>query len=278
MRLAPSQAMLPKTFSVSRLRPENHDTFTVELQASDALPFAFEAGQFNMLYLFGVGEVPISISGDPSRPRRLVHTTRQVGAVTKAMRQLRRGSGIGVRGPFGRPWPLAQAHGRNLLLVAGGVGLAPLRPVLYSVAAMRNEFHHVTLLYGARSPDDLLFREDLQHWQNACDIEVEMTVDHGHPTWPGHVGVVTSLITRAGVDAPTTTAFVCGPEIMMRFAAEALRKRGVPATSIFVSLERNMKCAVGLCGHCQFGGLFVCKDGPVFPYQDVKSLLELREI
>lgn len=274
----PAHAMLPRPFVVRRLRPENHDTFTLELEAEDAVPFVFEVGQFNMLYLFGVGEVPISISGDPAQPRRLVHTTRQVGAVTKAMRQLGRGAGIGVRGPFGRSWPVANAHGRDLLLVAGGVGLAPLRPVLYSVASSRAQFRRVTLLYGARSPDDLLFREELQHWQTARGIDVEVTVDHGNPTWPGHVGVVTSLITRAGMEARESVAFVCGPEVMMRFAAEALRKRGVPAASLFLSLERNMKCAVGLCGHCQLGGSFVCKDGPVFAYERVKPLLELREI
>jgi len=231
-----------------------------------------------ILYVFGVGEVPISMSGDPTRRRTVTHTTREVGAVTRAMRRLRRGAMIGVRGPYGTPWPFELATGRDLVLVAGGIGLAPLRPVLYAVAARRAEFGRVVLLYGTRSPEDVLYRRELERWREEADIVVLVTVDRATRSWPGEVGVVTRLVARAPFDAAGAVALVCGPEIMMRFAADALRRRGVAPERVHLSLERNMKCAIGLCGHCQLGPTFVCKDGPVFPYPRVKRLLELREV
>lgn len=255
---------------------ETADTFTLELETGDdGTPF--RPGQFNMLYVFGVGEVPISMSGDPRRSGVLVHTTRAVGPVTRAMAGLRAGAALGVRGPFGTPWPLETALGRNVVLVAGGIGLAPLRPLVYEVLARRREFGEVVLLYGARSPDELLFGRELERWR-AAGVAVSITVDYATRDWPGHVGVVTTLVPRAPVDPARTTAFVCGPEIMMRFAADALGRRGVAAASIFVSMERNMKCAVGFCGHCQFGPSFVCKDGPVFAWPRVRGLLSVREV
>jgi NAD(P)H-flavin reductase len=272
-------SLAPQPCRIGRVLPESHDTFTLELHAGDGHNgVAFRPGQFNMLYVFGVGEVPISVSGDPARPDLLVHTTREVGAVTQAMRRLRKGNAIGVRGPFGRPWPIERATGRDVVLVAGGIGLAPLRPVLYEIKAHRKDFGTVTLLYGTRSPEDMLFRRELQRWSAADGIEVFVTVDRAIGAWPGHVGVVTALIPEASFDPLNAVALVCGPEVMMRFAADGLRQRGVRQDAIYVSMERNMRCAVGFCGHCQFGPSFVCKDGPVFAYEEVKRLLELREI
>jgi NAD(P)H-flavin reductase len=275
----PPPSMVPSACRVRRVLHETHDTFTLELEASGGDGgVAFKPGQFNMLYVFGVGEVPISMSGDPARRRTLVHTTRAVGAVTRAMQGLRKGAALGVRGPYGQPWPLDQAAGRDVVLVAGGIGLAPLRPALYEIASHREDFGNVVLLYGSRGPEDILFRRELERWRAASGVDVSVTVDRALGPWPGHVGVVTTLISRASFESRNSVALLCGPEIMMRFTAEELRKRGMPLERVFVSMERNMKCAIGLCGHCQFGPSFVCKDGPVFPYARVKRLLEMREI
>ena len=270
--------MLPSPCRIQRLVHETHDTFTLELEAPDGAASGFAPGQFNMVYVFGVGEAPMSLSGDPARRDAVVHTTRAVGTVTRAMRGLGRGAQLGVRGPFGRPWPLDAAAAMDVVLVAGGIGLAPLRPVIYAIAARRREFGRVTLLYGARSPEDVLYRRELARWRAAAGIEVTITVDRATRAWPGTVGVVTALLPRAAFDPVHTVAFVCGPEVMMRFTADALGKRGVAPERVFVSMERNMKCAVGFCGHCQFGPAFVCKDGPVFPYPRVRGLMALREI
>ena len=238
----------------------------------------FAAGQFNMLYVFGVGEVPISISGTPSVSNSLVHTTRAVGVVTRAMDKLKAGDMLGVRGPYGTSWPLDEAKGRDVVFVAGGLGLAPLRGAIYEVLERRNEFGRVVILYGARTPEDVLYRSELKKWSSRLDVEVLVTVDRSTGNWRGGVGVVTQLIGRTPFDAEQATAFVCGPEIMMRFTAQELVKCGVPPESVNVSLERNMKCAVGFCGHCQFGSEFICKDGPVFRYDRVKSMLNIREL
>ncbi len=279
MNAAAANCLAPRPCRIRRVLRESHDTFTLELHAGDGIDgFAFKPGQFNMLYVFGVGEVPISVSSDPTRPDLLLHTTRAVGVVTQAMRRLRRGASIGVRGPFGTPWPIEHATGRDVVLIAGGIGLAPLRPVLYEIAAHRKDFGTVALLYGARSPEDMLFRRELQRWGTADAIDVFATVDRAMGPWPGHVGVVTGLIPRASFDPMNTVAMICGPEVMMRFSAAGLRQRGMPLDAIYLSMERNMKCAVGFCGHCQFGPSFVCKDGPVFAYEHIKRLLELREI
>jgi NAD(P)H-flavin reductase len=271
--------MLPQPYTVRRLSKEMRDTYTLELAPADgpsAPPFA--AGQCNMLYVFGVGEVPISISGDPTQPQPLVHTVRAVGAVTRAICSLKRGAVLGVRGPFGSAWPAAAAVGHDVVLVAGGLGLAPLRPVLYHVLAHRQQYGQVVLLYGARMPEELLYRRQLEHWRARFDMEVLVTVDRATEAWQGSVGVVTKLIARAPFDPSETVAMLCGPEVMMRFTIMALQQRGVAEDHIFVSMERNMKCAIGLCGHCQFGPTFVCKDGPVLPYDRIKLWFGTREV
>jgi NAD(P)H-flavin reductase len=264
---------------VCRGHRELADVWTLELEPADGrAPPAFRAGQFNMLYAFGIGEVPISVSGDPARPSPLVHTIRAIGPVTRAICALRKGQVLGVRGPFGSAWPVAESRGRDVVLVAGGLGLAPLRPALYAILAARQDFGRVALLVGARSPEEILFARELRRWRGRFDLKVRVTVDRAGPRWRGTVGVVTRLIPRVGFEAANAVALVCGPEVMMRFAAAELLERGVPAASIFVSMERNMKCAVGVCGHCQFGPEFVCKDGPKFPWSRVEALLRIREV
>lgn len=271
--------MMTAPYRIRRVRRDTADTFTLELEPLNGTGhFHFAPGQFNMIYVFGVGEIPISISGNPAVATTLVHTTRSVGTVTKAMSKLKRGDVVGVRGPFGTPWPIEAAEGNDVVLVAGGIGLAPLRPALYAILANRQRYGKVVLLYGARSPEDILYRDELRHWRAQFDLDVYVTVDRATSQWRGNVGVVTTLTARAPFDPLNTVAFVCGPEVMMRMTALELQKRGVAADQIFISMERNMKCAVGFCGHCQFGPVFVCRDGPVFPYSRVKNWLATWEI
>ena len=271
--------MLPRVRRVRRVRRDTRDTFTLELEPGDDLPEpGFLPGQFNMLYVFGTGEIPISISGDPQHPRPLVHTVRAVGQVSAAVCGLARGDYLGVRGPFGSSWPMAGAEGSDVLLVAGGIGLAPLRPALYHVLAHRERYGRVVLLYGARTPRDMLYRRELERWRGRFDLEVEATVDAAGADWHGEVGVVTELIPRALFDPEHVAAMICGPEVMMHFTVQALKNLGVSCDDIYVSMERNMKCGVGLCGHCQWGPEFVCKDGPVFRYAAIERLMGIREL
>jgi len=281
MDLAPrdSAALLPRPFRVTRVRRELPDVWTLELEASDAEgPVRFRPGQFTMVYAFGIGEVPLSISGDPAAPDVLVHTVRAVGTVTRAVCAAKKGGVLGVRGPYGEGWPVEAALGRDVVIMAGGLGLAPLRPLIHAVAARRGAFGRVVLLIGARTPASLLFSREVAQWRARFDLDVRATVDAADPAWHGEVGVITTLLPRATFDPATTTAFVCGPEVMMRFAAADLVRRGVPPELVFLSMERNMKCAVGVCGHCQFGPAFVCKDGPVFSYSRIGTSLRIREI
>ena len=269
--------MIPLPFRVRRRRQENADTFTLEIEPAGVVsPFAFSPGQFNMLYVFGVGEVPISICGHSGDRHTIAHTTRAVGTVTRAMAKLKCGDLLGVRGPFGSSWPIKAAAGRDVVLVAGGIGLAPLRPVIDHLLRRRGKTGRVVLLCGARTPDDLLYARQLERWSEKCEVHV--TVDRATGAWRGDIGVVTTLIPRTPFDPQTALAMVCGPEIMMRFTVRELLKRGVSESRIFLSLERNMKCATGFCGHCQFGPEFICKDGPVFRYDRVKPWLEINEL
>lgn len=270
-------AHLPAPARVRSVRRETSDTWTLELDPPGGR-LAFAPGQFTMLYAFGAGEAPISISGDPARPERLVHTIRAVGAVTRALCAARPGDVIGARGPFGNPWPVEAAQGRDLVLVAGGIGLAPLRPVLYAALARRGELGRLVLLVGSRSPELLLYRDELEAWGRRDDLELRVTVDAAGGDWRGDVGVVTGLVRRARFDPVRTVAMVCGPEVMMRYVALELLGAGVAGESLFLSMERNMKCAVALCGHCQLGPGFVCKDGPVYAWPALAPLLAVREL
>lgn len=271
--------MLPMIARVTRRVRDLPDTYTLDLVSADGGPLLrYAPGQFTMMYVFGVGEIPVSISGDAADESRLVQTVRAVGKVSEAVTRLAAGDMLGIRGPYGTAWPVADGYGRDVVVIAGGLGLAPLRPALYQLQAERQKFGKLVLLYGTRRPEDILYRRQLETWRRQLDMEIEVTVDHANTDWRGNVGVVTRLIPRLGIDTANAMALVCGPEIMMRFAASALHDIGLPDEVIHLSMERNMKCAVGLCGHCQFAGSFVCRDGAVMRYDKVRRLLALKEI
>ncbi len=276
---AGTDPMRPALFRVVRSRPETHDAYTLTLRPdAEGATFTFQPGQFNMLYAPGVGEAAISMSGCAGTVSEVVHTIRAVGRVTKTIQRLKRGDALGLRGPFGTPWPVSLAETRDVVLIAGGIGLAPLRPALCQILDRRERFGRVSLLFGARTPRDILFAKEIETWRGRFDIDVEVTVDRAGGDWHGLVGVVTTLIPRARFDPASTAAFVCGPEIMMHYAVRDLERRGVPHQRVWISMERSMKCGIGLCGHCQFGPYFVCKDGPVFRYDRVAALLGVREV
>jgi len=268
---------------IQRVVPETSDAATLwtTWRDGDGDGYAFAPGQFNMLYRFGVGEVPISISSDPVHPERLGHTIRFVGRVTETFRTLAAGDLLGVRGPFGTSWPLALAEGRDLVIVAGGLGICPVRPAVEHAFRHRDRFDRVILLLGARAPELFPYKAQLDAWleqTSRLGAEIHLAVDQPDASWHHGTGVVTTLFPEAALRPDRTTAFVCGPEVMMRFACGGLRELGVSERDVYVSLERNMQCAIGLCGHCQLGPLFVCKDGPVFGYERVAPLLEVRHL
>lgn len=274
-----TDVMVPRPYSVREVSKETPDTFTLKLTPpADANGSSFRPGQFSMLWVFGVGELPISISGDPSDHAQLVYTVRSVGEATNSLVTQSVGSSIGVRGPFGAGWPVEAACGRDVILVAGGIGLAPLRPVIYDVLHRRQDFGRLVVLYGARSPRDLLYRKELAAWARHRNTQVLITVDYGGMSWRGHVGVVTTLFKYARLKPANSVAMVCGPEIMMRYVARELASHGLSESDVYLSMERNMKCAVGFCGHCQYGPHFICKDGPVFTYGQMRPLLEKYEL
>jgi anaerobic sulfite reductase subunit B len=272
--------MAPVPYRVVERRADSADTATIAIEPVATALGRPRPGQFHMLWAFGVGEVAISVSrvAPDGRATRQCHTVRAVGATTRALWSLVEGDTLGVRGPFGHGWDLTAAAGRDVVVVAGGLGLAPLRPVVEEIAEQRDRFGRVAVLVGVRSPEDLLFADALAEWRGRFDLDVEVTVDHARDRWHGDVGVVTSLIPRISIDAATASAFVCGPEVMMRFAGSALRDAGVPAEDIQFSLERNMVCAVGHCGHCQLGPTFLCREGPVYTLDAVGPLLTIRSL
>jgi NAD(P)H-flavin reductase len=272
-----AEPFVPQLYRVGRVRRELADTMTLELAPLAGPRPTFEPGQFNMLYAFGVGEVAISISG-AADATSFVHTIREVGAVSTAIAQLKAGAMIGLRGPYGTSWPVVSSQGADVVFVAGGLGLAPLRPAIYHVLANRGRYGRVVILVGSRNPKDTLYRHELEQWRQHLDVDIEVTVDHADADWHGNVGVVPALIRRVALDPDDTVALICGPEVMMRFTVNALREAGVLPDRIYLSMERNMKCAIGLCGHCQFGPAFVCKDGPVMRFDKIAEILAVREI
>ena len=269
-------AFVPSPFRVADRRQDTADTWTLTLEPlRDG--FAVAPGQFVMVWAFGIGEVPISVSGPPDRPGEpLVLTVRDVGAVTHAICSSESGAVVGLRGPLGNSWPIQAASGGDVVVVAGGIGLAPLRGVVLHALANRLAYGVVSVLYGARTPQDLLYTDELAAWRD--ELAVEVTVDAADTEWSGRVGVVPKLVERADFRPDDVTAFVCGPEVMIHFTVEALRERGVPDERVFLSLERDMRCGVGLCGHCQLGPTLICRDGPVYSQAQVARLLEVREL
>ena len=268
---------MPVPYRVVSRAPETADTWTLLLEPLGQ-HVAPSPGQFNMLYAFGVGEVPISTSAAPDPGGALVHTIRDVGAVSHALVATEPGTVIGVRGPYGTTWPLDEARGQDLVIVAGGIGLAPLRPAIYHALTHRDEFASVCILVGARTPDDLLFMRELEDWRGRFDVDVGITVDNAGEDWRGRVGVVTQLVPWAPFDPETAVALVCGPEVMMTFTARALLGRGIAKERIYISMERNMQCGLGHCGHCQLGPVLICRDGPVFRYDEMERLMEVHEL
>lgn len=275
---APSDPLVPRPWRVIDRTSELNDVTTLRVQPINKSPVEAKPGQFAMLYVFGIGEIAISISAIDAKDGSLLHTIRDVGAVSRALTQMEPDSQLGWRGPFGIGWPLQEAEGRDVVLVAGGLGLAPLRPAIAALRARRERFRRISILIGCRTPEDLFFLQDIEDWRGRPDIDLDVTVDHGDAGWLGHVGVVPTLISRAAFDPENCVAFVCGPEIMMRFSAQALLGEGVGPARIYLSMERNMKCALGHCGRCQFGPTFVCKDGPVLPLERISSIFATREI
>jgi anaerobic sulfite reductase subunit B len=267
---------VPQPYQVAERRQDTTDTWTLTL-APLGDGFAVAPGQFVMVYAFGVGEVPISVSGPPERAGEpVVLTVRDVGAVTHAICTSEPGATLGLRGPLGNSWPVEAAEGGDVVVVAGGIGLAPLRPVVLHALARRPRFGSVSVLYGARTPADLLYTDELASWGGP--LAVEVTVDAADTSWAGRVGVVPKLLEQAGFRPEVVRAFVCGPEVMIHFTVEALRERGVPDDRIFLSLERDMRCGVGLCGHCQLGPTLICRDGPVYSQAQVARLMGAREL
>ena len=279
LRRPAPQTMAPVSYRVRSRTVENADSVTLCLEPVSAALTPPAPGEFNMLYAFGVGEVAISVSGDPScTDDTITHTIRSVGAVSAALCAAEPGSTIGVRGPFGTTWGLAEAAGRDLVIVAGGVGLAPLRPVVLGALADRDRYGHVVLIAGSRAQRDFLYAGELADWQTDPRLEVHLTVDVPIQGWAGETGFVTEPLRRLSLDPRRTTAFLCGPEAMMRFGAQALLEKGIAAEDIRVSLERNMQCGAGWCGHCQLGPLLLCRDGPVVGYDIARPLLEVGEL
>jgi NAD(P)H-flavin reductase len=260
---------------VEKIR-EAEDIHTYRLRLDDektSRNFRFAAGQFNMVYLFGVGEVAISIVSDPDQSEFLDHTIRAVGRITKAIAGLQTGNVLGLRGPFGRGWPLDEARGRHVVIVTGGLGCAPVVGAIEYIFRRRAQYGSVKILHGVKTSHDLLYRERFEAWRKQPNTEVLLTSDQPDKTWEHHVGVVTELFERVSIDPSNTMVLMCGPEIMMRLGVPILMKRGIPATAVYVSLERHMECGIGLCGHCQMGPYFLCKDGPVIRYDRVEPWL-----
>ena len=278
MQPTEANVILPHPCAVRSVVQETKDTFTLALAPPAGELARFLPGQFSMLWVFGVGEVPVSISGDPADSGSLTYTVRSVGPATQVLVSRQPGEALGVRGPYGSSWPVEAARGRDILVVAGGIGLAPLRPVIYHVQRNRDRYGKLMILYGARSPRDILFKKELALWEKAPDVRVLSTVDSSGVSWHGRVGFVTSLLKFVRVQPFETTAMICGPEIMMRFVARELVSKGLRPEDIHLSMERHMKCAVGFCGRCQWGRHFICKDGPVFSFARIGSLLDRYEL
>jgi NAD(P)H-flavin reductase len=265
-------AFQPARVTGRRVETEGIYTFTLELIDAGARGrYHFRAGQFNMLYAFGVGEVPISIVSDPDEPHALEHTIRLAGRVTTVMTRWKVGDVVGVRGPYGNGWPVETAVGRDVVIVTGGLGCAPVAGVINYIFRRREQYGHLHIVHGVKRPNDLLYRERFDAWRRAPRTTVYLTADHPDKSWHYRIGVVTDLFDELQV-APSAVVMMCGPEVMMRYAGRALEDKGISDDAIYLSMERRMECAIGLCGHCQYREHFVCTEGPIFSYRTVKGL------
>jgi NAD(P)H-flavin reductase len=269
---------LPHPAAIEEIRQEVPGIATYRLALAEPefeAAYRFRAGQFNMLYVPGVGESAISVSSDPG-DSVLLHTIRIAGNVTRALARKRVGDQVAIRGPYGSSWPMEACQGRDVVIACGGVGLAPLRPAIYHIIAHRGDYGRVFLLYGARTPGDLLYSREYDAWREA-DVQVQVTVDIGDQDWRGNMGVVPVLFYRLRLDAARTVILTCGPEVMIRFVVFEALARKIPPDRIFLSMERNMNCAIGHCGHCQLGPAFICKDGPIFSYRQMEPYMHLED-
>lgn len=269
----------PYEARIIKRRQESATVFTLDLEFSDpdvGAEYRFAPGQFNMVYLYGVGEVAISIVSDPAHGHALAHTIRRVGRVTNALAGLGEGDYLGIRGPYGRGWPVEQAAGRDVVLITGGLGCAPVVGVINYIVRRRAQFGRITIVQGVKHSADLIWRDRYEQWAALSDTQVLLAADVAGPGWPWHEGRVTALLDQATLVPGNSLVMMCGPEMMMRLTIEILLRRGIPERDIWLSMERNMQCAIGHCGHCQYGGQFVCKDGPVFCYPQVKALFGVK--
>lgn len=269
-----SDIYLPHPATIIARKQESSTIFSLKTQFIDAQhhPISFSPGQFNMLYLYGVGEVAISIASDPAEKTYLSHTIRAVGHVTKALQALQPNDQIGIRGPYGHGWPLKQTEGKDIVIITGGLGCAPTVSVINYILARREQYGNLKILQGVKHSDDFIFKKQYAKWQKYPNTEVYIAADQAGPQWPWSTGYITDMIQTLELNPNKTIAMMCGPEMMMHTAINALLKQGMLEADIYLSMERNMACGVGHCGHCQYGGLFVCKDGPVFAYPTIKSL------
>jgi sulfhydrogenase subunit gamma (sulfur reductase) len=269
---------------VARIRDkvqESPTIVTLRLQLENAdqhQAYSFDPGQFNMVYLYGVGEVPISIVSDPEDEAMLDHTIRSVGRVTRGITQLKVGDAVGLRGPFGRGWPLTEAAGKDVLIVTGGLGCAPVVSVINYVLRRREQYGRLIIMQGVKHADDLIWRQRYEQWMREKDVEVLIAADVGDKNWPWHVGQVTQLCDLISIDRENTVAMMCGPEPMILASVDCMVHHGLPESAIWISMERSMHCGVGLCGHCQLGDKFLCREGPVFNFPDIKHWVSTRGI
>lgn len=258
---------------------EAADIFTLNLKFTEPQKqqqYCFLPGQFNMVYLYGVGEVAISIVSDPAKNIIYSHTIRRVGRVTKGLSLLKTGDHLGIRGPFGRGWPLKQAEGKDVLIITGGLGCAPSVSIINYIIKQRNQFGRLVILQGVKHSNDLIYRKQYEKWAKLPNTQVLLAADVSASNWIGHTGLITELIEKININIENTVCMMCGPEAMLHASAKKLLNLQLPERSLYLNLERNMECALGHCGHCQFGGKFICKDGPVFCYSEIKNLLNKK--
>lgn len=272
---------MPTPVRIAAVREENFNTrtFTTEFVDQEiGKQYAFAPGQFNMLYVPGVGEAAFSVSSNPATPGHLEHTIRRVGSVTRSLWHFQQGDVIGLRGAFGTAWPMDEMRDKHVVIVAGGIGIAPLRPVIYALMQEPGYCQRLVLLYGCRTPEDRVYAAELEEWEEAREIEVLVTVDNATSGWSGPVGVVTELLKRIKMAAEETIVLVCGPKVLNRAAAWNFLQLHVPPDQVFINLERNMNCGFARCGHCQYGGHFVCSDGPVFRFAEIANIFAKEDI
>lgn len=269
---------LPQEAKILERIQETPTVFTWHLQFTDAQiqrQFKFHPGQFNMVYLYGIGEVAISVASDPDEPNYFSHTIRNVGSVTQGLAKLQKGDHVGIRGPFGRSWPLKESMGKDILVISGGLGCAPTVAVINYVLQRQQQFGVLKILQGIKHSDDFIYRQRYAEWQKQNNVEVYIAADKAGPQWPWHVGHITDLLSNIKINCEKTIVMMCGPQGMMRVVIQQLIQMSLAEKNIYLSMERNMECAIGHCGHCQYGGLFICKDGPVFSYPEIKALFDI---